>query len=62
MLSNLLAIPFTLLFEMPFGNLDSYFFQNVKIFPFSKKRKILEQEKKEMEEPNVSADGYEKKN
>lgn len=31
--SYLLAIPFALLFEMPFGNIDRYLFQNVKILP-----------------------------
>lgn len=41
----LLAIPFTLLFEMPFGNLDLYFFQNVKILPYPKQVKIDEKEK-----------------
>lgn len=37
MLSYLAAIPMTLLFEMPFGNMYRYFFRNVKIFPLPKK-------------------------
>lgn len=42
---NLLAIPFTLFFEMPFANLDSYFFQNVKILPYPNRKKIDGKEK-----------------
>lgn len=38
-LSNLIAIPLTLIIEIPFGNLDRYFFQKVKIAPFPRIKK-----------------------
>lgn len=59
MISMLLSIPFTLLFEMPFGNLDSYLFQNVKILPFPKQKNMNEPEK-EMEGSHVSDEDNEK--
>lgn len=32
-MANLAAIPLTLIFEMPFGNIGRYLFRNVKILP-----------------------------
>ncbi|KAK6637529.1 hypothetical protein RUM44_007951 [Polyplax serrata] len=61
-LSNLLAIPVTLLFELPFGTIEKYFFRNVSIFPFPRRtNKVLvstgsgKMENKDIEKGNDNA-------
>ena len=44
-ISHLLAIPLTLICEMPFGNLDKHIFRNVRIFPIPRPKKKLPDEK-----------------
>lgn len=45
-LSNLLAIPLTLIFEMPFLNLERYLLANAEIFRYPKKKKDLQVEER----------------
>ena len=41
MISNLLSIPLVLLFEIPIANLDRYFFSNVEIFRYPRRKSDL---------------------
>lgn len=51
-LSFLLAIPLTLIFEIPFGNIDRYFFRNVSLLPLPPRKKGNKKQEVKSEENN----------